>query len=269
MRALIYSILIILFTSCSEYAQVIKKGTVEQKYDMAVKQYKAKDYIRALPIFEELLAYFRGKEKAEELYFYYAYCYYGLGQFELASFHFKNFTETYFNSKHTEECYYMYAHCLYKDALPYYLEQTNTTKAIAEMQIFLNLFPNTIYRELGNEQIEALRKNLKKKAFETAMLFYKIEDYRAASLSFKNAIKDFPDIENKDYIDFMVIQSNYLYDKYSIDEKKEERLKAVFTEYAQFIKKYTATSKYSEQAKDLNNKAIKDLEKYKKNNKSQ
>lgn len=269
MRSLIFAILVLCSVSCSEYAHVTKKGTVEQKYDMAVKQFKAKDYVRALPLFEELLAYYRGKEKAEELYFYFSYCNYYLGQFELASFHFKTFTETYYNSKHSEECYYMYAHCLFKDALPYYLDQSSTQKAITEMQLFLNLYPATIYRELGNEQIEELRKNLKKKALETALLFFKIEDYRAASLSLKNTIKDFPDIENKDYIDFMVIKSNYLYAKYSIDDKKVERLNDVFKAYSEFTQKYQSNNKYYAEAKDLNDKASKELIKHNLKNKIQ
>ncbi len=269
MRSIVLIISIVLLASCSEYARVTKKGTVDEKYTMAIKQFKAKDYVRAMPLFEELLAYYRGKEKAEELYFYFSYCNYYLGQFELAAFHFKTFTETYYNSKHSEECYYMYAHCLYKDALPYYLDQSSTTKAITEMQLFLNLYPTSIYKELGNEQIEELRKNLKQKALETALLFFKIEDYRAATVSFKNAIKDFPDIENKDYIEFMVIKANYLYAKYSIDEKKVERLNDVFKAYKEFSGKYPNTNKYFKEAKELNEKASKELTNHNLKNKIQ
>jgi len=135
--------------------------------------------------------------------------------------------------------------------------------------LFLNLYPSTIYRELGNEQIDELRKNLKKKALETALLFFKIEDYRAASLSFKNTIKDFPDIENKDYIDYMVIKSNFLYAKYSVDEKKAERLNDVFKAYKEFASKYQTNNKYYTEAKDLNDKANKELIKHNQKNKIQ
>jgi outer membrane protein assembly factor BamD len=95
---------IFIFVSCSEYGEVLKKGTLTQKYDYAVKAYQKKDYVRALPLFEELLAAYRGQPKSEEIYFYYCYCYFGQGQYELAAYHFKNFTENYYNSKHMEEC---------------------------------------------------------------------------------------------------------------------------------------------------------------------
>jgi outer membrane protein assembly factor BamD len=258
--------IVVLGTSCSEYGHVVKKGTLTEKYDYALKAYKKNDYIRALPLFEDLLAVYRGQAKSEEIYYYYSYCYYGQGQYELAAYHFKNFTENYFNSKHLEECAYMYTKCLYKQALPYFLDQTNTEKAIQETQLFLNLYPKTKFKEECNVQVAELRANLHKKAYETAMLFYKIEDYRAAILSFKNAIKSYPDIENKDYIEFLIIKSAHQYAKLSIDEKKLERYDDVFREYQHFIK-YNKNSKYTKQAEEINAKAQEELLKYKKINK--
>lgn len=262
MRFLLVILTITLLSSCTEYSKVIKKGTLDQKYDMAMEKYKKKDYVRALPLLEELLTAYRGKEKAEEIYFYYCYCYYGLGQFELASFHFKNYTENYYKSKHSEECSYMYVHCLYRDALPYYLEQVSTEKAISEMQLFLNLFPNTIYRDLCNEQMAELRKVLQRKSYENAMLFYKIEDFRAASISFKNTIKDFPDIENKDEIEYMIVKAAYMYAKYSVDDKKVERYQAVAAEFKEFSRNHGVSNKFYKLAEDLNSKATKELTKY-------
>jgi outer membrane protein assembly factor BamD len=256
---------IFIFVSCSEYGEVLKKGTLTQKYDYAVKAYQKKDYVRALPLFEELLAAYRGQPKSEEIYFYYCYCYFGQGQYELAAYHFKNFTENYYNSKHMEECAFMYTKCLYKDALPYFLDQTNTEKAISEIQAFLNIYPNSTFKDECNTQVEYLRKTLQKKAYENALLFYKIEDYNAAVISFKNAIKSFPDIENKDYIEFLILKSSYLLAKYSVDEKLVDRYNSVFKEYAHFVK-YNKGSKYSKQAIEINEKAVVELNKYKKTN---
>jgi outer membrane protein assembly factor BamD len=258
--------IIILSTSCSEYGHVVKKGTLTEKYDYALKAYKKNDFVRALPLFEDLLAVYRGQAKSEEIYYYYSYCYYGQGQYELAAYHFKNFTENYFNSKHLEECAYMYTKCLYKEALPYFLDQTNTNKAIQETQLFLNLYPKTKFKEECNNQIKELRASLHKKAFETGYLFYKIEDYRAAMISFKNAVKTYPDIADRDYIEFLVLKAAHQYAKLSIDEKKIDRYEDVFKEYQNFIK-YNKSSKYIKQAEEIRTKANEELIKYKKINK--
>jgi outer membrane protein assembly factor BamD len=271
----------------------VKKGSNDEKYDLAKKLYLKKDYVRALPLFEDLLAVYRGKEKSEEIYYYYCYSYYGLGQYELAAFHFKNFTENYYNSKHIEECNFRYTNCLYKDALEYFLDQTSTVKAISEIQLYLNQYPNSksIYEVLDkdrtvggqtiafkdtitfkdkcNDQIDELRGKLKTKAFENAMLFYKIEDYLAAIVSFKNAIKDFPDMDNKDEIEFLIVKCSYLYAKFSIDEKKEERLNIVFAEYSEYTRNNKPSNKWHDEATKLNKKAQEELTKHQKIHKIQ
>lgn len=290
---LLYGLILCLAVSCSEYASVVKKGTNDEKYDMAMKMYRKNDYVRALPLFEDLLAVYRGKEKSEEIYYYYCFCYYGLGQFELAAYHFKNFTENYYNSKHMEKCMFMYAHCLYKDALEYYLDQTATTKAIEEIQLVLNLYPNSrvvfqldssivvkdgigvkvkdtvTHKDQANKEIEELRVKLKTKAFENAMLFYKIEDYHAAVVSFKNALRDFPDMENKDQIEFLIVKASYLFAKYSVDEKKVERYEAVFTEYREYTRNNKPENRYYAEATEVNAKAKAELEKHQKLHKIQ
>jgi outer membrane protein assembly factor BamD len=282
-KFLLYCLLVGLIASCSPYARVVKKGTVTEKLEMAKAMYEKQDYVRALPLFEELLAVYRGKAESEEIYYLYCFCYYGLGQFELAAYHFKNFTENYYNSKYMERCSFMYAQCLYKDALPPELDQTSTTKAISEIQLFLNKFPNAhifdvvpvvkdgmkqkdtiYYKELANEQIEELRGRLKSKAYDNAMLFYKIEDYNAAMVSFKNALKDYPDMENKDQIEFLIVKSSYYFAKYSIDEKKPERYEAVFTEYKEFVRNNPVTNRYYPEATEINAKAMVELAKHKK-----
>jgi outer membrane protein assembly factor BamD len=149
--------------------------------------------------------------------------------------------------------------------------------------LFLNKFPNAhifdvvpvvkdgmkqkdtiYYKELANEQIEELRGRLKSKAYDNAMLFYKIEDYNAAMVSFKNALKDYPDMENKDQIEFLIVKSSYYFAKYSIDEKKPERYEAVFTEYKEFVRNNPVTNRYYPEATEINAKAMVELAKHKK-----
>ena len=57
----LYIVLILALSACSEYGQVVKKGSVDDKYAMAKQLYAKKDYVRALPLLEDLLAVYRGK----------------------------------------------------------------------------------------------------------------------------------------------------------------------------------------------------------------
>ena len=263
LKYLIFILSVVVLIGCSEYSKVLKKGTLDEKQAYANKAYKKKDYVRALPLYEELLAAYRGKPESEEIYFYYCYSNYGQGQYELAAYHFKNFTENYFNSKHSEECAFMYAKSIYKQTKPYFLDQTSTQKAIDEVQLFLNVYPESIYKEEGNNIITELRGLLQNKAFQTAMLYYKIEDYKASILCFKNAIKAFPDIENKDEIEYLILKSSYMFAKYSVIEEKSIRYESVFSYYKEYFNKRTP-SPFEAQAKDIYNSSEQELIKHKK-----
>ncbi|MCC6817365.1 MAG: outer membrane protein assembly factor BamD [Bacteroidia bacterium] len=259
----------LVLTSCSEYSKVVKNGTNEQKMALGNKLYEKKDYVRAVTLYEDLLAFYRGKTESEDIYLNYAYCYYGMGQYELAAFHFKNFTENFFNSKHTEECSYRYVSCLYLGALPYELDQSNTTKAISEIQLFLNQYPNSIYKDFCNNHIDELRKSLMTKSYQAAQMYFKMDDYLAAMVTFKNTLKDFPDIENKEEIEYLIARSAYMYAKNSIEEKKEERYNNVFAECKEYYRNNTSAAAHYIQVQELEAKAKVELDKHKKLNKIQ
>ena len=69
----------VLLSGCSylkEYNQVSKNGTVEEKYNFALKAYDRQDYKKSSAVFEELLPLFRGKDALEGLLYNLAYSYF-------------------------------------------------------------------------------------------------------------------------------------------------------------------------------------------------
>ena len=72
---------IILLSSCSEYQKLLKSSDYELKYTKAIEYYENQQYLRAITLFEELLILYKGTSKAEEIYYYYAYSYYGQSDF--------------------------------------------------------------------------------------------------------------------------------------------------------------------------------------------
>ena len=67
-----YILLVVLATSCGEYQEVLKSKDLDFKFGKAVEYYEAGEYNKAYPIFDELITLYRGTEKAQEVYFYYA-----------------------------------------------------------------------------------------------------------------------------------------------------------------------------------------------------
>lgn len=261
-RYLLVLVVISFLLSCSKYQKILKSPDASVKYDAAIAYYNKKDYFRALPLLEELVNLYKGTQKAEKVYYYFAYTNYGLGDYATANFHFDNFTKTYPNSEYTEECYYMSAYCSYLDSPVSSLDPTNTIKAINELQLFVNKYPNSSRIPECNRLIDELRFKLEKKAFDNAKLFYNLEDYKAAIVSFKNVIKDYPDTRFAEESMFLIMKTYYLYAGKSVEEKKEERYKAVVEAYLPFIDTYPK-SKYLREAESMYVAAQKELKKLK------
>src|SRR3546814_2653565 len=131
------------------------------------------------------------------------------------------FTETFQDSEHTEDCYYMMAFCYYKDSPIYSLDQSSTLKAIEQFQLYLDLYPASVKVDECNRFIDELRDKMERKSYENAQLFYTIGYYPAAIISLKHSLRQFPDTDFREAIEFLILKRNYLYAKNSIRSRKE------------------------------------------------
>ena len=233
--------------SCSEYEKVLKGDDYDKKYDMAVKMYKKKKFLKAVPLFEEVISiYSKLSEKGETAYYYLCYSHYNLGDFPLAGYYFSNFQITYPQSKHAEEAAFMSAICQVEASPKPSLDQSNTLTAINELQTFMNRYPKTSKKDTCNLIIDRLRGKLEDKAFKSAKLYYHMEEYAAASSAFNNMLSDYPDTDYREEVLFLIVKSNYKLANNSIREKKVERFKETIKSYTKFVDNFPESNRLKE-----------------------
>lgn len=254
------AVLPLAFVGCGEYNKVLKSTDLTYKYEKAEEYYNAGEYIKALPILEELITLYRGTNKAEKVYYYFSQSHYKLGDYYLAAYYFQNFAKTYPTSQYAEECSFLSAYCHYLNSPKSSLDQENTTTAIQEMQLFMNRYPQSNRRDTCNALIDEMRGKLETKSFEMAMLYFKTENYKSASVALNNVLSDYPNSQYKEDILFHIVKSNYLLALNSIPSKKEERLKETIKSYHKFVGSF-AESKYRKEAESILSNAKKQLEK--------
>ncbi|MCB0396950.1 MAG: outer membrane protein assembly factor BamD [Flavobacteriales bacterium] len=258
LRGFVVICAMVLTSACSKYQKLLKSTDLDQKYEAAIKYYDAQDYYRALPLFEELLTAYRGNLRAEEVYYHYAYCHYAMGEHLAAAHHFMNFTRTFPKSEHAEEAAYMYAYCFYLQSPISSLDQEYSLKAMNELQLFINRYPQSDRVSKCNELIDKIRAKLQQKAFDNAYLYYKIGDYQAAAIAFKNTLKDFPGTPYEEETLFLAVKASYLYAKNSTDRRKLVRYKEALEEYRNFASRYP-DSKYMKEAKDFEENILNEI----------
>lgn len=258
-KFLLFFLIIFGLSSCRNYQKLLKSNDYEKKYQVAVEYFQGGDYYRALQLFDQVIPFLKGTDKAEMVYYYTAQCYFEQGDLVLASYYFKTFARNYPNSKYAEECMYMNAYCKYLDSPKYSLDQSNTNEAIQELQLFINMYPNSERITKCNELMDILRDKIEMKEYDIARLYYKMGDYQAAITSFKNLYKDFPDTKYKEDILFLTLKSYYLYALNSVPSKKQERFKGALEAYDSFMT-FCPNSGRKKEADELKALSVKEIQ---------
>lgn len=232
-------LVVIVSTSCNNQLRRIEKSNnFEKKLDYANQLFQKKKYNTAITLYTDLVQVYKGTEKFEPMYYNFAYCSYYVKDYVQAAFQFKNYLDLFPNSPRAVEIDYMQAYCYYKQSPKVSLDQTNTMKAIAAMQTFINNYPTADKVSEANLVIELCRRKLEKKEFSSAELYYNLGFYKAAGIAFKNLMRNYPDSDKSDSYKVMAIRSYYNYAKNSIPERQKERYATVLDEYLDFADHY-------------------------------
>lgn len=251
-RNIIYSIIIVstvlclLFASCSEYQKILKSDDAELKFEKAIEYYEDGDYFRAKTLLADLRSYYRGTAKAEKINFYNAYAHYGSGELRLAAYYFKEFANSFPTSEYREEAEYMAALCYYHLSPQVSLEQVFTKRAIDELQLFLDRFPESERRDTVNVFMDELQQKLELKAFNNAHLYYKIGSYRAAVTALNNVLVDFPDTKFREDIMFYIVKAKYEYADNSVRDMQAERYRKAVEAYYDLVDMYPESDRIRE-----------------------
>lgn len=253
---------ILLLTSCkSKFEKLRASNNIAMKYQEAIKFYEKKKYTKAYTLFDDLMVKYRGQAEAEDLYYYMAYTNYRLRDYTSARYHFKNFATTYPNSERAEECRFMSAYCFYVDSPRAALDQENSRKAIDELQLFINLYPDGEKAIEAADLIQKLRDKLELKAFSNAKLYFDMgqpDDYRAAVIALESMLREFPDTKYAEEAEFLILKSQYLFAENSMPHRQEARYNEAIDYYQIFVENYP-NSKHTKEANDLRHNAEKQI----------
>lgn len=242
-QLILLSLAFSLLFSCNTYQKLLRSNDVTLKYKYAEDYYNKADFQRALPLLEDIYKFYIGTANAEKISYMLSYCYYKMGEYQLGAYQFKNFADGYPLSTYAEEANYYYAYCLFLDSPQKDLDQTSSIGAITAFQLFMEKYPNSKRIEDCNKNIDILSQKLEEKAVDNAVLYYKIENYKAAVWALRNVIQQYPATKNREKLEYLIIKSSYVYAENSVEAKKIERYSSTIQYYNEFKEKYP-TSKY-------------------------
>lgn len=234
-KAHIWIALVVLVASCSKFRRIQKSEDWRVRYEAGLDYYAKKDYYRASMLFEDILPIVRGLPEGEKVEFYLAYCQYYEKTYLLASNQFKTFYETYGRSTLAEEAHFMYAYSLYTASPDANLDQSESIEAMDAMQVFLNKYPESKFRDQATEVIQVSHAKLEKKGFENAKQYLTLRSYQAAIIAFDNFRKNFPDSKFLEEVAYLKVLAQYRFAEKSFPALQPKRFRSVIEFYQELV----------------------------------
>jgi outer membrane protein assembly factor BamD len=235
------------FASCSPYEKVLKSKDYAFKLEKANEYYSLGKWFRARELYSQVLPVYRATKDYEDIFYNYAHSLYNSKDYLNAAYHFKNFTEFFPSSPRAEECLFMHGLCLYKDSPNPSLDPTSTIKAREVLVTFVNTHPASKYLDEAMKYITECTDKLELKDYNAAMLYYNMDQFRAAAVAFHQLNEKFVETKKSEYYTFMRFKSLYKFAKNSEFSKQEERYVQALDVFKEF-KNYYSNSKYIAEA---------------------
>ena len=214
---------------------LLNSNDVESKYEAAFMYFNSGKYAKAASLFESLSILTDGTERDDTVKYYWGLSNYKAKDYYTADANFESFVESYPRSPFAQEARYLRLDCLFMQTLRYELDQTPTYKAISSISEYIVEFPSSSHIQTCRDMLVELNERLDRKAYESAKLYYKMEDYLAARVAFRNVLKDDSDNIYREDILYYIAISSYKYASLSIPEKQKERYLTFIDDYFNFV----------------------------------
>lgn len=222
--------------SCkSQFDLLYTSNDVDAKYKGAFDYYNRGKYQKAASLFESLAVLTTGTSRDDTVQYYWGLSNYRYKDYYTAESNFASFLNNFPRSSFAEEAAFLRIDCLYRSVLRYELDQAPTYSCMNAIGEFYRDYPDSPHVDECNAMLKKLNDQLDLKAYENARLYYKMEDYLASRVAFRNILKD--DAENiyREDILYYIAKSSYKYASMSVPAKQRERYMSFMDDYLNFV----------------------------------
>lgn len=256
--AIIVAALVAASACRSQFDTLLSSNDVDAKYEAAFKLFDKGKYQKAASLFESLSVLTNGTERDDTVQYYWGLSNYRFKDYYTAEANLTKFVESFPRSTFTEEARFLRIDCLYRQSLRYELDPSPTYTAENAIREFKVDYPDNKYSEALDKMMDDLSGRIDRKSYESALLYYKMDDFKAAHVALKNVLKANSDNVYREDVLYYIAKSSYNYAKLSVPEKQKERYLGFLDDYLNFVSEYPESA-YSRELSVLNSKAQRKL----------
>lgn len=165
--------------------------TPSQRLAYAGKLYNEKNYDEAVKEYQSILLQYPGSTVIDSAQYYLAMSRYKHQEYILGAYEFSKLIRDMPSSKFMPDAQYMLAQSYFMLSPYFALDQKYTKKSIQEFQAFIDFFPTNPKVPDAEKKITELNDKLAQKEYNSAYIYDKLEDYRAAIMYYNFVIEDY------------------------------------------------------------------------------
>jgi len=254
----------IVLSSCGQYSKLLKSKDYEYKYEAAKTYYAKGQYNKASTLLNELTMIFKGTDKAEESVYLLGMCYMNQKDYTTAATTFITYYTSYPSGRYAEIARYQAGKSLYLDTPEPRLDQTSTYKAIQELHLYLEEYPNSARKTEAEDMMFELQEKLVKKEYLASKLYYDLglymgNNYQSCIITAQNTLNDYPYTKQREELSVLILRAKYAIAENSVEEKKDERYRDAIDEYYAFKNEFPE-SKYVKEAEKIFKNSVKEVD---------
>lgn len=241
----------LLLSSCAhEFNQVFKSSDTAYRYEFAKECFAKGKYTQAITLLNDLIAIQKGTDNGEESLYMLAMAQYGNMDYESAAQAFKKYHSTYPKGIYAERASFYVGQSLYMSTPEPRLDQSQTIKAIAAFQEYLDLYPDAQMKTQAQDRLFELQDKLVKKELYNAQLYYDLggyfgninsnseSNYESCIVTAQNALKDYPYTSLREDFALLIMKGKYKLAENSVAARQLERFQDAEDECYGFINEY-------------------------------
>lgn len=230
-------------SSCkSEFEVLLEGNDADAKYEAAFDMFNRGKYAKSAQMFESLSSLTSGTERDDTVKYYWGLSNYRYKDYYTAETNFTNFLMNFPRSPFAEDARFFRIDCLYRSTLRWELDQKPSQSAISSINEYIKEYPMSPYRVVCDNMLIDLNERLDKKAFENARLYYKMEDYKAATVALRNVLKDDSENQYREDVLYYIAMASYKYASMSVESKQKERYLVFVDDYLNFVGEYPSSA---------------------------
>ncbi len=210
-KKIAFILMVVLLVCCSK-KNVHVEEDLSPRFEKAMGYFDRGKFPRARDEFDYIIMTDPGSKIANESQYYMAEALFQMKEYSEASISFDRYVR--FSPDYTkiEKSRYRICECAILSSNTYQREQSETLRALDQLQMFIEDFPASDLIEDAENAILELRVKLAQKDFEVGRMYLKLEEYESALIYFRSVLNNYYDTSFADDARIGIIFTHILND---------------------------------------------------------